>query len=222
MLSLVSLSPLAAQGLEVQPSAKMFEPIVVTHETGTTIQILPWGTVLPKFLDEKNIKRFEDHTVWCAPPGAYLVNGGGDLKIVIIEGNVPTPPEPGPLPPGPNPPPPPPGPGPSPKVPEDRFDNLGRRIDEAAAKANVQVDKRFALAEKFFEVSKKMKSMEYKTIGEASSFLEKAEDSLGVKTGGWVEVRKVYVQDGIKRSPMSWEDATDWYSVVAVGLKGAK
>lgn len=117
----LSLSPsLAYAQLDVQPKAKLYEPIVVTHDSGVQIQVLPWGTALPEFLDERFVRRFDTHTVWGGPPGAYLVTGMGDLKIVLIEGTAPTP-TPGPTPtptPGPTPV---PGPTPPPNVPDGKW-----------------------------------------------------------------------------------------------------
>ena len=127
---LVSAGWLAGQDLKLPDRVGAYEPIVVEHEAGARVQVLPWGTSVPSFLDEKHIKRFADHTVFAAPPGAYLVAAKGELAIVIIEGSAPVPPGPGPQPPGPNPPgpgpTPPTPPGPQPDVPTDEFNNIGQ------------------------------------------------------------------------------------------------
>ena len=111
-------------GLDVPSEVKEYEPVLVKHEAGTKIQVLPWGTPVPQFLDEKNLVRFDDHTVFCAPPGSYLVSGDGTLAILIIKrGNNPNPPDV----PDPNNPDVPPSPqNDCSKIPEDRFNNIGK------------------------------------------------------------------------------------------------
>lgn len=129
VISLCWLASFASgQSLQLPDKVQVYEPVVVEHEAGMRVQVLPWGTAVPSFLDERYVKRFDTHTVFAAPPGAYLVAVRGELAIVIIEGAGPTPP-PGPTPPGPQPPgptPPTPPPGPSPDVPSDEFNNVGR------------------------------------------------------------------------------------------------
>lgn len=111
-------------GLDVPSEVKEYEPVLVKHEAGTKIQVLPWGTPVPQFLDEKNLARFDDHTVFCAPPGSYLVSGDGTLAILIIKrGNNPNPPDV----PDPDDPDVPPSPqNDCSKIPEDRFNNIGK------------------------------------------------------------------------------------------------
>ena len=111
--------------IEVPQKVNLYEPVVIQHNEGSKVQILPWGTPTPQFLDESLIKRFKDHTVFGAPAGAYLVSGDGELAIVIIEGKntPPTPPTPNPT---PNPNPNPPDARDCSNVLEDRFGNIGK------------------------------------------------------------------------------------------------
>lgn len=131
VISLCWLASLASgQSLQLPGKVQIYEPVVIEHDAGMRVQVLPWGTAVPSFLDERYVKRFDTHTVFAAPPGAYLVAVRGELAIVIIEGAGPTPP-PGPQPPGPQPPgptPPTPPPGPQPDVPADEFANVGRFV----------------------------------------------------------------------------------------------
>jgi len=208
----------AVFAIDVQSTANPYEPIVVQHETGTKIQILPWGTKVPEFLDQKHIKIFESHTVFCAPPGSYLVSGDGDLKIVIIQGKTPTPPDdedeeedetPDP------------DPEPTPNVPTDRFDNLGQRIDAKANELNVQRDTRTRLSLCFRETALALEKREILLVQDAANKILECELELGIKEGEtWKQVRAIYVKDGTERSPMSIETVVAWYRAVAAGLSG--
>lgn len=73
-----------------------YQPIVVNHPNGATVQVLPWGSDVPSFLPSKFIvSATPAKTVWCGPPGYYLLNAAGILKIVQIKGEVgPNPPDP--------------------------------------------------------------------------------------------------------------------------------
>lgn len=75
----------AALGVEVPPTAKEYEPVVLIHEANAQIQVLPWKGEIPRFLEGHFIKRPSPTiTVFCAPPGAYLVFGGGAMGILIV------------------------------------------------------------------------------------------------------------------------------------------
>ena len=116
-----------ASALDVPSVVQVYEPVLINHEPGTKVQVLPWGLAVPEYLDERHIVRFEKATVFSARPGAYLVVGDGQLAIVVIRDASPPGPSP-PNPPGPQPPAP-PGPNPpSPDdtVPPDRFKDIGR------------------------------------------------------------------------------------------------
>lgn len=110
-------------GLDVPSIVKQYEPVVIKHESGTEVQILPWGTPIPAFVDESFVKRFDGLTVFGGPPGSYLVSGDGKLAIVVIQQDSPLPIPPGPGPPNP-------GPTPPPRscenVPADKFNNVGK------------------------------------------------------------------------------------------------
>lgn len=225
LVALVAIGASSVFALEVPSSATLYEPIVVKHESGTEVQILPWGTQLPQFLDAKFVKRFEDHTIFCAPAGAYLVSGDGELKIVIIQDAappVPPPgPNPGPTPPDPGPTPPQPPPEPDNSIPSDRFDDLARRVDKSADDANLQVDKRKNLAREFLSVHNDMVEFKIKRVTDAADRIKQAETSAGILSdNSWKPTRDIYVQDGVGRSPMSWGEVLDWYKAVGVGLNG--
>ncbi len=60
-------------------------------------RVLLWGGDVPQFLSETRIKReWPNHTVFAAPPGAYVVFGDGGMAVVIIGGTPPTDPPPPP------------------------------------------------------------------------------------------------------------------------------
>lgn len=148
VISLCWLASVASgQSLQLPDKVQIYEPIVVQHESGMRVQVLPWGTSVPSFLDERYVKRFDTHTVFAAPPGAYLVAVRGELAIVIIEGAGPTPPPgptpPGPTPPGPQPPGPTPPPGPQPDVPADEFNNVGRFVRQQLASLSQEDRQRY-------------------------------------------------------------------------------
>lgn len=151
--------------IDVPPKVSLYEPVVITHTEGAKIQILPWGTATPQFLDESRIKRFKDHTVFGAPAGAYLVSGDGQIAIVIIEGVGPKPP--GPLPPDPNPPGPDPGPNPPQpdgrdcsKVPEDRFGNIGKLACQSMSLVSQEDSQRYTplVREAYLKTAEAMKN----------------------------------------------------------------
>lgn len=140
----------AAIALDAPKEVGIYEPVLVKHAEGASVQILPWGTQVPSYLPEQHIKRFETHTVFCAKPGAYLVVGDGDLAIVLIKGESPGPgpgPNPGPGPepePGPEPNPgPEPEPGPDPDIPPDEFGNVGRIARQALKEVSAQDRSRY-------------------------------------------------------------------------------
>lgn len=119
---LLLITPVIA--LDVPSVAKVYEPILIKHNAGAKVQVLPWGTPVPQFLDEKHLVRFDDHTVFCAPVGSYLVSGDGQLAIVLIQNG--TDPD-NPDPPKPDDPDVPPSPSDDcSKVPEDSFGNIGK------------------------------------------------------------------------------------------------
>lgn len=133
--------------IEVPQKVNLYEPVVIKHNEGSKVQVLPWGTPTPQFLDESLIKRFKDHTVFGAPAGAYLVSGDGELAIVIIEGKTPIP-----VPPNPNPPNPEPNPNPTPpevrdcsSVPTDRFGNIGKLACQSLSVVSQEDNQRYRL-----------------------------------------------------------------------------
>lgn len=69
--------------LDVPPLVRDLEPIVVKHEEGSEVKIVPWGAPVPGFIDETFVKRFADHTVIGGPTGTYLIAGDGDLAWVV-------------------------------------------------------------------------------------------------------------------------------------------
>lgn len=135
---LLLITPVIA--LEVPSVAKVYEPILIKHNAGTKVQVLPWGTPVPQFLDEKHLVRFDDHTVFCAPVGSYLVSGDGQLAIVLIQNGIdpdnPDPPKPDDpdVPPSPS--------NDCSKVPEDSFNNIGKLACRSLKEVPEEVRKR--------------------------------------------------------------------------------
>lgn len=95
-----------------------YVPIDVSHEAGAIVQVIPWGTKVPSMLDAAHFKRpTEEVTIFCAPPGYYMLASSGQIRFLQIKGKAPEP-DPGPDPdpdpePGPD-----PEPEPDPDVPE--------------------------------------------------------------------------------------------------------
>lgn len=125
ILAVLAFAQCQCVALDVPQLVKQYEPVVIKHESGSEVQILPWGTPLPAFVDESFVKRFDGLTIFGGPPGSYLVSGDGKLAIVVIQPDGPLP-----IPPGPEPA---PGPGPTPppdtscdSVPTDAFNNVGK------------------------------------------------------------------------------------------------
>lgn len=141
-----------------------------------------------------------------------------DSRVFTIIGDIPPVP-PVPPGPGPNPPDPPVPPKPTPAVPPDKFDNLGQRIDAQADKDNLQFDKRQALSTVYLNVVQGLEGGKYLTVTETNKYINAQENSLGLDSS-WMPTRKILEEDGKKRSPMSREEAEEWYSAVAAGYKG--
>lgn len=107
---------------------------------------------------------------------------------------------------------------PSPDVPGDDFDNLGQRIDAAADKANLQVDKRQRVAEVYRGIAERMKSFDLKRASDAAADLKSGVDVLGLGQE-WVAVFDIAAKDVAKRD-LSWSQAIAWYMAIAEGLEG--
>lgn len=109
-----------------------------------------------------------------------------------------------------------------PTVPTDLFQNLGRRIDKAATESNLQYDKRVAVAEVFYKTaSKMMEPGGFVKSSEARDYVSKELSNLNLDSS-WDSVKKLYTDDGIARTPMSWEELYNWYKAVGNGFKGGK
>ena len=105
------------------------------------------------------------------------------------------------------------------EVPEDPFDNLGRRIDSQADEDNLQMDKRFAVAAMFADVADKMESREIKRASDAREYLNQQLRTL--QTGPeWQATLKVADTDGRNRPPLDYPQTIAWYRAVAAGFKG--
>lgn len=121
-------------------------------------------------------------------------------------------------------PPTPPGPGPEPdnsEVPEDPFDNLGRRIDAEADKLGLQQDVRTNISNIFLSASRKM--MEpggFVKLSEARDFISSEYGKITVPDG-FDDIYSIVKNDGNNRT-LSWEEGYLWYRAVAAGYKGGK
>lgn len=217
-LAVLLLSGSLAAALDVPSLVKDREPVVVGHEPGEQVQIVPWGKKEPGFHDETYIKRFEDHTIFAGRPGTYLVAGDGELAWVIIGGD-----------PGPE-----PGPGPEPEpdpepddkdcsdVPEDDYDNVGRVACGALSNvAEEDRDLQSKIRSAYLDTAAKMNNpgdSGLLTLNDGISYL-KGEIQKVVQRGtswdGWAsEVQSKINQQEIGRS--------DWAPVciaIAEGLK---
>lgn len=131
---------------------------------------------------------------------------------------------PGPNPPGPNPPG--PNPPPNPTIPDDRFDNIGKRLDSwinAIPDANAKT-KRFAMGVIYNTCAKKMETAEFKTISESNAYISAEIPKLitpEVQTH-WNDVASKLKDDLSKRTLANRMDLMDYYRAISVGMLGGK
>lgn len=222
---LASLMP-RAEALDAPAEVKIYEPVLVTHESGTKVQILPWGTAVPSYLDERHIIRSEAQTVFAAPPGAYLVVGDGALAIVLVQGG-------GPAPPGPNPgpgPTPPPGPGPDPdpapspdEVPGDDFGNVGRLARSTLSVVNQEDRQRYQpkIKETYEKVAKVIRDPRngVLTLNEAQDLLQREFRKVfeGSPRGTWDEWARV-LNEHSRAQEITRLRFADYLDAIARGL----
>lgn len=133
-------------------------------------------------------------------------------SFVIEVGDSPSPPEPEPE----------PNPQPDPddsEVPEDQFENLGRRIDASADSANLQVDLRNRHAEIYAAAASKMETREFVRTSDVKSYVQA---ELGKLRRGpeWEQTLGMIAESAVRLSPLSWADTILWYKAVAAGLEG--
>lgn len=184
-----------------------YQPIHIKHEPGVTVQVLPWGTSTPSFLAEIQIVRGDTYTVWCAKPGFYLLNSGtGHLRIVEIKGEV----EPEPDPDEPDEP---DNPEPDPDIPEDEFDNVGRRAN-VWVKDQPQNDE---LAEIFSNFSR-----EFLTSTDSINMIvdrfKNEVNSLIRDDGFYTLFRVEFSKDLNSRLPMTKQVWSDYFNAIAKGV----
>lgn len=221
----IFLSGIVATALDVPSLVKDREPVVVKHEPGTQIQIVPWGLTTPGFHDETFIKRFEDHTVFGARPGIYLVAGDGVLAWVVI-GDDPSPPVPGPdpVPPGPG-----PAPGPDPEpatdcdnVPEDAYGNLGKATCQAL-KNVVEADKplKDSIRTVYLDVAAKMNNPGESGLRSLNDGINYLRQEMGkvVRSGTSWDVWAKDVQTKIDSQEIGRSDLASVCIAISEGLK---
>jgi hypothetical protein len=223
--------PASAQ-IVVQPEFGRHEPVEWSlQQRGDDVQVL-WDVRPRDGKQEYTMRDYAGVQAMWAQPGRYAI----EATVVIVDFDARTfelkryretiriRDADGPLPPGPDPPDPdPPGPEPEPQpaVPEDRFDNLARRVDQVVRASNVQRDKLIELASVLDGVADRMESVQIKRISDAVAEISDAEKRLGMRKDYGV-VREVYREDAVERAPMTWVDAIEWYRALAVGLRGGK
>jgi len=231
MLAIIGASPAYAQ-IEVKDVFGPYEPVEYSVKTAAESKSL-WS-IRP--LDNQTQYTTRDYghvqALW-GQPGRYEIEAtvitvdfdARDFNVIkytrqfVLSGVAPPPPgpTPGPVPPNP----PGPTPPPTPDIPNDKFDNLGARLDAEADKVNLQFDKRAAVAAIYRETSNEMLAGKILRIEDAASSIAAKEVALGLDAS-WLPVRKLVSNDGIKRSPLSWQDAIAWYMVVATGYNGGR
>jgi hypothetical protein len=106
-----------------------------------------------------------------------------------------------------------PGPGPTPDIPEDKFDNLGRRVAQWTA----SLPSRSAIAKVYLENAKALRSNPNSTISEQSTQLAKDLRTIPDYTK-YVDFVKNVNEDLTKRWPISKGVLADYWTVIAVGL----
>lgn len=209
-VALILGSITAAFAVEVPERAKEHQPILAKHQCDTKIQIVPWGTPLPTFLDEAHIHRFADHTVFAGPPGAYMVMGDGQIAFVIVEAvKPPEPPKPDPDTPTP--------PGPSPDVPADPFDNLGQRVATWAA----GLEGRGSAAAVYRAAAKSLRENPSKTIDDTGADVVKGLNE-AINYASYATLRAHINADLQARWPLSRGLMADYYDAIAAGLEAGK
>lgn len=136
-----------------------------------------------------------------------------DSFVIDVEGS----PEPEPEPPGPD-------PEPEPddsEVPEDKFDNLGQRIDSQATADNLQLDLRNRHAEIYASAAKKMEERQLVRTSDVKEYTQSELAKLQRDTS-WTKTIDIITKSANNLSPLSWADTILWYKAVAAGLRGGR
>lgn len=126
--------------------------------------------------------------------------------------------------PDPEPEPPDPEPEPEPddsEVPEDKFDNLGQRIDSQATADNLQLDLRNRHAEIYETASKKMEDRQLVRTADVKAYVQ-TETAKLTRDTSWTKTVDIITKSANDLSPLSWADTILWYKAVAAGLRGGR
>jgi len=229
LLLLLCLPSVASAQIEIKDSYGQYEPIEFTLRPQENAQAV-WEVRPLSGQTEYTTRQYGQTQAMWAQPGKYLIVA----TVVVVDFDAKTfkidkyskeiavgslPPSPVPPPPTPPTPPGPVPPSPTPSVPTDKFNNLGQRVDAACTAANLQLDKRQTVGAIYQDVANSMKSGKIVTVGAAASTQLAKEKALALDTS-WAPVRKIVVDEGVARTPMSWEDVILLYEATARGYNG--
>ncbi len=125
--------------------------------------------------------------------------------------NQPTPPEP--TPPEPTP----PNPDWESDVPNDPFDNVGKRIDTFIHENYQEISRRAELASEFELLASKMENYEIRTPDAAREYLN---DMIRKYRPEWNGVFDFIKEDGSQRTGMVWSQVIEYYNSIGAGIRG--
>lgn len=163
-------------------------------------------------------------------PYVYFVNAkaSGKVELLVIPQGVTSEadiirqpltvtvgPRPPPIPPEPPTPPDPPTP-PTPDIPDDVWDNIGRRVDSSVKTLPDSADRK-DVAKAIQSIGDRMANFTIKRVEDSSKELK----AVAVKYPKYKSVFDMIQQDGSQRI-VSFAEAKDYYSAIAVGFHGSK
>lgn len=118
-----------------------------------------------------------------------------------------------------------PPPGPNPSVPDDVFDNLGRRVASWAAKVDAaHRGKAAELSALYRDTASKLDEGRHATINAAAEVIADGRNKIltGAAAAAWGEFNKSLNGDFNKRWPMSRGLVVDYFGAIAAGLGAVK
>lgn len=105
------------------------------------------------------------------------------------------------------------------KVPEDKFDNLGRRMDQKADSIALDDTVRQEVAEVYFYVAREMEAFNIRTASDARKIVNTRLELVNL-TEDAKKVMEIANQDSASRQPLPWDDLILWVRAVGNGFKG--